>query len=243
MLFRSSRISPVENFPAWVIDSATPSAARPFVEYMMNLDGLGREIYNNRQTRYGDAYTGGDNIPESYKIAARTIFNMTDGKIDISPNTLYFFASNYIDGIAKTATGVANMGMTAVGYKEADLRNDIPVLSSFFGTKSNVDAREFSKVEKQIQQMDKRINSLKDKPEMLDRYLQDHEQDYALVQFYNQAVNGSLRDLRTSANQIRANPDLSPKERKAELDEIIKLQNYVKRDLLNAFEAVGGITP
>ena len=238
-----SRISPVENFPAFVIDSALPSAARPFVEYMMNLDGLGREIYNNRQTRYGDAYTGGDNIPESYKAAARTIFNMTDGKIDISPNTLYFFASNYIDGIAKTATGVANMGMTAVGYKEADLRNDIPVLSSFFGTKSNVDAREFSKVEKQIQQMDKRINSLKDKPEMLDRYLQDHEQDYALVQFYNQAVNGSLRDLRTSANQIRANPDLSPKERKAELDEIIKLQNYVKRDLLNAFEAVGGITP
>ena len=31
-----SRISPVENFPAFVIDSALPSAARPFVEYMMN---------------------------------------------------------------------------------------------------------------------------------------------------------------------------------------------------------------
>ena len=168
---------------------------------------------------------------------------MTDGKIDISPNTLYFFASNYIDGIAKTFTGVANMGMTAAGYKEADLRNDIPLLASFFGTKSNVDAREFSNVEKQILQMDKRINALKDKPEMLDRYLDDHEQDYALVQFYNKAVNGTLKDLRQAANQIRANPELSPKERKAELDEIIKLQNFVKRDLLNAFEAVGGIKP
>jgi hypothetical protein len=168
---------------------------------------------------------------------------MTEGKIDISPNTLYFFASNYVDGIAKTLTGVANAGMSAAGYKEADIRNDIPVLASFIGTKSNVDAREFSKVEKQIQQMDKRINSLKDKPEMLDRYLDEHMQDYALVQFYNQAVNGSLKQLRQTANQIRANPDLTPKERKAELDEIIKLQNYVKRDLLNAFEAIGGITP
>lgn len=238
-----SRISPVENFPAWLIDSALPSAARPMVEYMMNLDGLGREIYNNRQTRYGDAYTGGDNIPETYKAAARSIFQMTEGKIDISPNTLYFFASNYIDGIAKTFTGVANMGMSAVGYKEADLRNDVPLLASFIGTKSNVDAREFSKVEKQIQQMDKRINALKDKPEMLDRYLDDHAQDYALVQFYNQAVNGSLKQLRQVANQIRANPELTPKERKAELEEIIKLQNFVKRDLLNAFEEVGGITP
>jgi hypothetical protein len=238
-----SRINFVENFPAWLIDSALPSAARPMVEYMMNLDGLGREIYNNRQTRYGDAYTGGDNIPETYKAAARSIFQMTEGKIDISPNTLYFFASNYIDGIAKTFTGVANMGMSAVGYKEADLRNDVPLLASFIGTKSNVDAREFSKVEKQIQQMDKRINALKDKPEMLDRYLDDHAQDYALVQFYNQAVNGSLKQLRQVANQIRANPELTPKERKAELEEIIKLQNFVKRDLLNAFEEVGGITP
>ena len=238
-----SRINPFENLPAAVIDSALPSLARPFVEYMMNLDGLGREIYNNRQTRYGDAYTGGDNIPETYKAAARSIFNMTEGKIDISPNTLYFFASNYIDGIAKTFTGVANTAMSAAGYKEADLRNDVPVLASFFAGKSNVDAREFSKVEKQIQQMDKRINALKDKPEMLEKYLNEHSQDYALVQFYNQAVNGSLKQLRQVANQIRANPDLSPKERKSELDEIIKLQNAVKRDLLNGFEAVGGIKP
>lgn len=238
-----SRISPVDNPMAWAVDTALPSAVRPFVEYMMNLDGLGREIYNNRQTRYGDAYTGGDNIPETYKAAARSLFNMTDGKIDISPNTLFFFASNYIDGLAKTATGIANAGMSISGYKEPDLRNDIPILASFFGTKSNVDAREFSKVEKQIQGMEKRINSLKDKPEMLSRYLDEHAEDYALVQFYNQAVNGTLRQLRQTANQIRANPELTPKERKQQVDEIIKLQNAVKRDLINGFEAVGGIKP
>lgn len=238
-----SRINPVENLPAFVIDSALPSAARPFVEYMMNLDGLGREIYNNKQTRFGDAYTGGDNIPESYKIAARTMFNITNGAIDVSPNTLFFFASNYIDGLAKAVNGVASAGMTLSGYKEADIRSDVPLVASFFGSKSNVDSREFSKVEKQIQSMEKRINALKNQPERLRDYLQDHSTDYALVQFYNQAVNGTLKQLRERANQIRANPELTPKERKPQLEEIIKLQNVVKRDLINGFEAVGGIRP
>ena len=238
-----SRISPIENPGAFVVDSALPSVARPIVEYMMNIDGLGREIYNNRQSRFGDAYTGGDNIPEMYKSAARTIFNMTDGAVDVSPNSLFFFASNYADGFAKVMSNATNLAMTATGYKEPDIRNDVALLASFFGTKSNVDAREFSKVEKDILDMSKRINALKNQPEALERYLRDHATDYALVQFYNQAVNGTLRQLREAANVVRANPELTPKERKAQVDEIVKLQNYVKRDILNGFEAVGGIKP
>ncbi len=238
-----SRINPFENPGAFVIDSALPSVARPIVEYMMNIDGLGREIYNNRQNRFGDAYTGGDNIPEAYKLTARKIFDMTNGAIDVSPNSLYFFASNYVDGISKVMTNSANLAMTLTGYKDPDIRSDVALLASFFGTKSNFDAREFSKVEKDILAMDQRIKALKNRPEMLQEYLQDHATDYALVQFYNQAVNGTLRQLRTQANVIRANPELSMKERKAQLDEIVKLQNLVKRDLLNGFEAVGGIKP
>ena len=238
-----SRINPFENPGAFVVDSALPSVARPIVEYMMNIDGLGREIYNNRQSRFGDAYTGGDNIPEMYKSAARSIFNMTNGAIDISPNSLFFFASNYADGFAKVMSNATNLAMTATGYKEPDIRNDVALLASFFGSKSNVDAREFSKVEKDILDMSKRINALKNQPEALERYLRDHATDYALVQFYNQAVNGTLRQLREAANVIRANPELTPKERKAQVDEIVKLQNYVKRDILNGFEAVGGIKP
>lgn len=238
-----SRINPFENPGAFVIDSALPSVARPIVEYMMNIDGLGREIYNNKQNRFGDAYTGGDNIPEAYKLTARKIFDMTNGAIDVSPNSLNFFASNYVDGIAKVMTNSANLAMTATGYKDPDIRSDVALLASFFGTKSNFDAREFSKVEKDILAMDQRIKALKNRPEMLQEYLQDHATDYALVQFYNQAVNGTLRQLRAHANVIRANPELSMKERKAQLDEIVKLQNHVKRDLLNGFEAVGGIRP
>jgi len=234
-----SRISPIDNFPAWAMDSITPSAFRPFFEYVMIMDGLGREIYNNRQTRFGDAYTGGDNIPEAYKMAARMLFKATDGSVDWSPNTMYFFASNYADGAAKMATAATNLGLTVTGQKGFDPKNDMPLIGSFIGTKSNVDAREFSKVEEQVKAFDKRINALKDKPELLDSYLKTHENEYAAVQFYNDSVNGQLRQLRAAANQIRASDELTPRERKLQLEEINGISNIVKRQLLNTFEDMG----
>jgi hypothetical protein len=236
-----SRINMIDNFPAWAMDSVTPSAFRPFFEYVMNLDGLGREIYNNRQTRYGDAYTGGDSIPEAYKAIARTLFKATDGGLDISPNTMYFFASNYLDGFAKASTAVFDVGMNITGQKDFDAKNDIPFLGSFMGTKSNVDSREFSKVEAQVKAFDKRFNSLKDKPDLLNNFLQseDAQKQYAAVQFYNNQVNGQLRQLRTVANQIRANDAITPSERKPQLEQIINMQNIVKRQLLNVFEDLG----
>jgi len=231
-----SRISPIENFPAWAMDSVTPSAFRPFFEYVMNMDGLGREIYNNRQTRYGDAYTGGDSIPEAYKLAARTLFNATDGAIDWSPNTMYFFASNYFDGMAKMGTAATNLSYSVAGNKDFDPKHDLPFVGSFIGTKSNIDAREFSKVEDQIKAIDKRINSLKDKPEMLDRYLEANPNAYAAVEFYNAQVNGQLRQVRAVANQVRANGELTPRERKLQLEEINGISSTIKRQLLNVFE-------
>ena len=233
-----SRINPVDNLPAAIFDSVTPSPVRPFFEYVMNLDGLGREIYNNRQSKYGDAYTGGDNIPEMYKQVARSLFNATDGKTDISPNTLYFFMSNYLDGFNKILGGATNLGLLASGAKDFDPKNDMVLLSSFIGSKSNVDAREFSEAEKQIKDMDKRINSLKDKPEMLSRYMESNPTDYYMVQYYNQQVNGSLKKLRTVAGQIRSSPDLPIRDRKLQTEQINQMENVVKRQLLDSFEYI-----
>jgi hypothetical protein len=235
-----SKISPVDNFPAWALDSLAPSAVRPFFEYVMNLDGLGRQIYNNRQSRYGDAYTGGDSIPEIYKGAARELFNATNGAVDWSPNTMYFFTNNYVDGMAKALTGVSNIGLTLTGKKDFDLKNDTLFLSSFIGAKSNVDAREFSKAEERIKAMDKRINALKDKPEMFQDYIEKNPTDYYLVQYYNSTVNGPIRDLRAMANKIRTDKDMDLRERKERLDEVVKLQNMVKRNVLDTFESISG---
>ena len=202
---------------------------------------LFRSIYNNRQTRYGDAYTGGDSIPEAYKFVARKLFNITDGAVDISPNTMYFFASNYLDGFAKATTATFDMGMNITGQKDFDAKNDLPFIGSFLGTKSNVDAREFSKVEERIKGFDKRINALKDKPELLSNYLQseDNQKQYAAVQFYNNQVNGQLKLLRELANKVRVNESLTARERKNQVEEIVNMQNIVKRQLLNVFDDLG----
>lgn len=238
-----SRISPIDNFPAWAIDSLTPSMGRPFVEYVMNIDGLGREIYNNRQTRYGDAYTGGDNIPEIYKSAARGLFEATTGGIDISPNTMYFFVNNYIDAIGKLAATSYNLGLTLAGQKEFDPKNDLLLVSSYIGTKSNVDAREFSKAEDYVKGIEKRLNSLKDKPDLLDKYLDQNPDHPALVDLYNRRINGTLRKLRAEANKVRTDRDLTPGERAEEVKLIVEHQNEVKRQILEEIKDVSGFKP
>jgi len=231
-----SRISPIDNFPAFAMDSVTPSMFRPFFEYVMNLDGLGREIYNNRQSKYGDAYTGGDNIPEMYKKAARALFDATNGATDISPNTMYFFASSYADGMAKMASSATNLGLSVSGQKEFDLKNDVAFVSSFIGSKSNIDAREFSSIEDQIKGLDKRINSLKDRPDQLKQFMEANPAAYNAVQFYNSQINGALKNIRTQQNIVRASKELTLMERKEELERLKLLSNMVKHRLVETFE-------
>lgn len=234
-----SRISITENPAAWFMDSATPSAFRPFMEYVMNVDSLGREIYNNRMTRAGDAYTGGDNIPEIYKSAARMLFDTTQGGMDVSPNTLYFFANNYLDGVFKLGSGAYNLGLVATGEKAFNPKTDSIIFDSFFGSPSNFDAREFSKAEKEIKEIERRLKTLEKDPENYVKFVSSNPEAVYVVDYYNSAVNGDLRYLREVANQIRADRNLSPKDRSDMLKNIISMQNLVKRSILNNFEVMG----
>jgi hypothetical protein len=235
-----SRISPIDNFPAWAMDSATPSVARPFLEWVMNVDGLGREIYNNRQSRYGDAYTGGDNIPELYKSAARTLAEITDGKVDWSPNTMYFFANNYGDGLMRLAQTGYNYGLLAAGEKAFNPKTDTVLFDSFFGAPSNFDAREFSEVEKQILSKQQKLNMFKDSnPEAYARYVEKNPMDEYLVEHYNKVINQDLKKLREEANIYRRMPGLTAKERTEAVKNVVKFQNLVKRGIIEDFKMMG----
>jgi len=231
-----SRINVWENPAAWAMDSATPSLFRPFFEYAMNMDGLGREIYNNRQTRSGDAYTGGDSIPELYKDAAKLLANVTNGGMDWSPNTMYFFANNYADGLTRLIHNSYNIGMVGTGQKEFNPKTDTLAFDSFFGAKSNFDAREFSKIENQIKDKERRLNMFKNDPERYAEYVMANPLDQGIVDMYNKGVNGDLKKARELANQYRAMPGLTPKERKELLDNIKEQQNLIKRNLISVFK-------
>jgi len=232
-----SRINPTDNFPAFAIDSITPSAVRPFLEYTMNMNAFGQEIYNNRQSRFGDAYTGGDNIPDMYKDAARLLVNITNGGIDWSPNTMYFFANNYADGLTRIAQNSYGIGLTVTGQKDFDPKRDLIILESFLSTKSNVDSRNYAKIENEVLEKQKIINSFKQSnPEKYIDYIMNHPFDEAMIESFNKLVGGDLKKLAQDANTIRRMPGLTPKDR-AQMLEVNKLmQNLYKSNIVSSVE-------
>ena len=231
-----SRINMVDNPSAFVLDSVTPSIARPFFEYAMNMNAFGQEIYNNRQSRFGNAYTGGDNIPDAYKDAAR--FMADNWGIDASPNSLYFFANNYMDGLTRIMHNGYGLGLTLAGQKDFDPKRDLFILESFISTKSNVDLREFAKMEESVKKKERLLKMFETNPVKYAEYISDHPLDPALVDMYNEMINGDLKQLREDANEFRRMPGLSPKERKAMLDPIKDAQNLVKRQITNTVNLI-----
>jgi hypothetical protein len=233
-----SRINPIEKPLEFTIDSMMPSVVRPLVEYTMNVDALGRQIYNNRQSRFGDAYTGGDNIPELYKDAAIWWFK-TSG-YDVSPNTLYFFANNYADGASRIVHNANNVRLWLSDNKDFNPKTDTMVFDSFFGTKSNFDAREWSRVEADLEERSKYVKMLKDNhPADYAVYMSKHPMDQMLAKMYNHDVNGRLKDLREQANKWRAMEGIDARTRTALVKNIVFQENFEKRRLIELYKAYG----
>jgi len=227
----ASKINKFEHPTEWAVDSITPSVLRPLMEFAMNMDGLGRQIYNNRQSRYNDAYTGGDNVPQMFKDAAAFIYDTLGA--DISPNSLYFFANNYLDGISRAASTTWGIGNIMVGRKDFDPRTDTFLLDAYIKGPSNYDARQFGKVEDQIKDMERDYKSLEG-TDRFGEYLEKNPNDKAVIDFYNSYVNGALRDLREQANVVRRDRSMNPQEKRDTIRLIIEQQNRIKSAFVNA---------
>ena len=235
-----SRMSPTDDPVNFLIDSIMPSFARPIIEFQLNKNGLGQNIYNDSNRRMGDAFTGGDKIPEAYKEASAYFALESNGGIDISPNTLYFLSNSYADGFARVLEEASGVYDIASGNKEFEPKTDIPLFGSFFGAKANIDSIEFSKVENIIKEKERRINMFKDMPEAMAKYNEANPMDEYIVDAYNNSINGELKDLRAQANEYRSPAlGLSQKERTELLKVITLEQNVVKRSLLDNFKAYG----
>jgi hypothetical protein len=234
-----SRMPPLEMPLEFVLDSIAPSLARPILEFALNKNGLGQDIYNDQNRRFGDAYTGGDKIPEMYKEASRYMVDATRGEIDISPNTLYFLSNSYMDGIGRVMEGLHGVNDLAKGQKQFNPKTDVPLFGSFFGAKSNVDSREFSKVEEKVQDMERKIKMFDTNPEMAANYDAKNPLNRMIVDFYNGQVNNELKELRSQAKQVRLQQGYTPKERGEILKVITYQQNLVKYQMLEMFKAYG----
>ena len=235
----TSRINPFENFGAWLIDSATPSAARPVVEFVLNVDAMGNPIYNSRAGKYADAFSGSTRPSELHRQITETIFNMTDGEVSVSPDTVAFALNNYADGINHLAENSYNMFLTATGDKEFDAKKDTFILRSFIGRNSNYDARKFAEAEKEIKNLAQRMKTFEDlgTPEQVLRFYQKNPNADILVDIYNRGVNGELKRLQSERKQLMLDKSLTPKERDRYVDDIRTQENYIKKLLVEDFEA------
>ena len=237
-----SRINPTENFMAWMIDTIMPSAGRPIVEYALNLNAFGSRIYSQRAaTRYGDAYSSPSNVPQAYQdlsiyLAENGILGYRDlGGINIEPSSLYFFASNYLDGMARLAANTYGGAQSLLGNKEFDAKRDLQFFESFLSKYSQVDQRAFARVVKESKDVIERVNLFKDtNPEKYLEYLMANPIALTIEERYNSLIGGDLKEVTSAIKQVKAMQELTPKE-KSELLKLLKeQQNALKRSA--AFE-------
>jgi hypothetical protein len=228
-----------ESAGKWALDTVTPTTVRPILEFMMNTNGIGQTINSAATRRMGDAFTGGDRIPEIYKDASEYFFNASLGSVDVSPNSLYFFVNSYLDGLAKVGEVLYSWVNLDKGEKAFNIKTDVPLVGSFFGAKVNVDSRDYGEVEKRILEIDKRMNTLDQRdPVRLAEYEAKNPLHGALVDAYR-SRQGELNKLRAEAREIRTMPGITPKTR----DELLRIstmqQNVLKYQMVQDFKALG----
>ena len=238
-----SRIDFMDDPLRFAVDSMTPSIGRPLVEYAMNKNGLGQAIYSTTGS-HNNAYAGRESVPEIYKMAARYFADSTNGAINITPNTLSFFANNYADGLSKFLEIGTGASLIAQGKKEFDItkdsfRKDVPFIGSFIGAKANVDSREFSSIEKQIKDIKDDLDMFKSNPKEYAEYIERNPMAPAIVDIYDKAKGKYLDKLNHIKNIYERSPDLSPIERQQLVKPIDEAINNIKYTLVNTFESYG----
>lgn len=231
-----SKMDATENPINFIIDSISPSIARPLLQFALNKDGLGRGIYNEPYRRMADAFSGSDRVPEAYKDASRYAFN--EMGLDASPNSLYFLSNSYFDGVGRLfETAYGSLGLS--GEKPRNIKQESLIFGSFFGNKGNVDNREFGQIQSQLMKKQANLNAVKSDPVAYAKYMERNPMDEVLVKSYLKDVNGELKRLQSQAKQIRMAPSdmLSPKERQEMLEPNLLMQRLIKANLVEKYKA------
>ena len=236
-----SRGSLIDKPAEFIIDTVAPAPLKPIVEFAMNYNSLGQEIYNNRQGPNGSVYTGGDNIPKLFKDAAVFLYESTG--FEFGANEMYFFASAYIDALAKAGSATWNIfTIGAEGDRPAmeRLKQDSLFLSGFIGTRSDYDARKWSKIERDLEQRRDRLKEMKEANlTAYYEHLEDNPLDEFLVKRFNSDANGELKQLRSAAKEIRRSSayDFATKRELLEANRVES--SLLKMQLVDLYTAMG----
>jgi hypothetical protein len=128
----------------------------------------------------------------------------------------------------------------ATGGKEFEAKTDLPFVGSYIGAAPNVDSREFSSIEKQVEKIRRNVNEFKknDPDFYYDQYLERHPDNPGFVAMYDKSI-GRLNKLRQQATAIQGSQDYDPKEKKELIKDNREQQNYLKHMLVEMYKEEG----
>ena len=237
--FPTSKMDISKNPAQFALDTATPTVIRTITQSILNKDGLGRDIVppESSGNKMGAAYSGSESTPQMYKDAAMAMANV--GGPNINPNSLQHFFTNYVNGIAKIAEEAYDMLTPPDQRKAFNPHKDMGPLSSFFGTPSNADARNFSKLRDEMDDITKRTNMFKLNPDKRNEY--EVTNNGYIVSMWEKDLNGQLKALQQQANLVRraAIGEYTPAQREILLKDNAFAQNLVKKNLIDKYKQLG----
>ena len=237
--FPTSKMDISKNPAQFALDTAAPTVIRTMTQAILNKDGLGRDIVppESRGNKMGAAYSGSESTPQMYKDAAMALANA--GGPNINPNTLLHFFTNYVNGIAKIAEEAYDMLTPPDQRKAFNPHKDMGPLSSFFGTPSNADARNFSKLRDEMDDITKRTNMFKLNPQKRNEY--EVTNNGYIVSMWEKDLNGQLKALQQQANLVRNATigEYTPAQREIILKDNTFAQNLVKKNLIDKYKQLG----
>jgi hypothetical protein len=239
-----SQMSFLENPFAFLLDSITPSVAKPLLQMVADVDSLERPVFNKGQSKYVGAYMGGENIPESVKQISEAMFDTFKEVLPasalkgLSADGLHFIANSYLGGVYRTI-GQMDSSLRATGIFTENEQKDINavkatlLLSGFVGTAANYDARKYYEVRDEIEQYKKVLRTYKDQaPEKYADYKDEYPGRERAVKYFEKQESSVLRDLQEQRNKLRIRYKDSPKEREEALKENRERQNDVMRRMV-----------
>ena len=210
-----------QNAGLFLADTLFPSALRPFMEMLTNTSGFGYQIYQETN-RYGQAYAGGDNVPQMYKDAAMWLSDATGKESDLSPNGLYFFSNNYFDGPGRLLHNIYEADLI---LKNKQIKNintvtkATMVLDSFISTKTEIISEDFQKTKNKLNNEFKKLASYKldadkGKPGLSEYLAKPENASIELAETtWNQQIAGDLQNLQSELNALRVASEIPLKIR------------------------------
>ena len=233
-----SRMNPLDEPLPFALDTISPSAIRPLIEFTWNKNAFGQQIYRARSRGFGSAYVSGDNIAESYKDSSAWLLENTG--INWSPNSVHFFLNNYVDGLSKISSNLYSMGLLAVGEKNFNPKTDVPgaFLNSFISRYSKVDQRAYGRITEELSELENDLKIFQiANPELYNNYIMKNPNVPYIITRYN-TLKASLNKLNKLANDTRQTRRLTAKQRENNLKPIKDMQIIVKKNIVKEMESL-----